>query len=244
MQLTEQLLFSGTYPENITTERINECPLYSYTGPVKVISSEEELARALDELKGEGVLGFDTETRPAFKKGEIYKTAIIQLAAAECVYLFHLRFLPNPKGLFALLADARIVKAGVAVEQDIKELQLVQKFTGRGFAELGRLAEAAGIDSRGLRPLSAIVLGVRVSKGAQTSNWSNKQLSMKQIRYAATDAWVSRRIYLKLKAYIKKHGLRTKKTPERGRDGAGIASRGSGEKINVAAPYIGEDHRP
>ena len=221
MQLTEHLLFSGTYPENITAERINECPLYSYTGPVEVISSEEELAKALDELKGEGILGFDTETRPAFKKGEIFKTAIIQLAAAECVYLFHLPFLPNPERLFALLADERIVKAGVAVMQDIKELQAVQEFTGRGFAELGRLAEDAGIDARGLRPLSAIVLGVRVSKGAQTSNWSNRHLSTKQIRYAATDAWVCRRIYLKLKAYIKKHGLNSRES--------GVESRGSGE---------------
>ncbi len=186
------------FDRRMTKDEINACPVTRWEGPVELVRSAGELAAAVRALEQESVLGFDTETRPAFTKGRKYSPSLLQLAAADRVFLFQLRRCGPAKPLLALLADPGIVKAGVSLAYDLRELQSLAPFQPAGFAGLGRMARQRGIKNQGLRGLAAVLLGIRISKSAQTSNWARDELSRRQIRYAATDAWVGREIYFRL----------------------------------------------
>jgi len=190
---------SAKHQKRLSRDEINQLPLRRYDGPIEVVDSADKLPAAVDCLRAEPLLGFDTETRPAFRKGRSYLPSLVQLAGAECVYLFQIRRLPATDGLWDLLAAASIVKAGVSVADDIKGLQEIAPFEARGFVDLGDVAKQAGIENHGLRGLAANLLGFRVSKKAQISNWAREELTPQQVVYAATDAWVSRRIYERMR---------------------------------------------
>ena len=190
-ELPEELLRA------FTKDDINELPLRRYEGEVHVVRSEKQQAQALRELEGEALLGFDTETRPVFKKGKKPgPPALVQLASDACVYLFQVNVLPMSKGLCALLADPDIIKTGVAVRDDVLGLQRLAKFKPAGFLDLSTISAKTGMQTHGLRNLAANLLGFRISKSAQCSNWSKDVLTKQQVIYAATDAWISREIYL------------------------------------------------
>ena len=101
--------------------------------------------------------------------------------------------------MLQLLSSDRVVKAGVAIRDDIRVLRQLRHFTPGGFVELQNIAPEYGITDKSLRKLAAIVLSVRISKAQRLSNWEAKQLTPAQQLYAATDAWIGREIYLKLK---------------------------------------------
>lgn len=177
---------------------INECPLARYEGPIHIVRSEEHLKKAVRELKKEKILGFDTETRPAFRKGEHHLPALLQLAGEKAAYLFQLKLIGFSGPLISLLENKDIIKAGVSIDYDLAELQHLAEFCPDGFVDLGDIAKNMGIQNHGLRGLSAVVLGFRISKGASTSNWENNNLTHAQEKYAATDAWVGLELYKKL----------------------------------------------
>ncbi len=194
----------------MSREAINESPLQRWQGPVRVISKAADLSGAMERLRTEAVLGFDTETRPAFKRGQSFPPSLLQLATNEEVFLFHLSSLRLPGPLRELLVDPTIVKAGVSIANDLKELDKIASFNGSGFVDLGHEAKKLGIKNHGLRGLCAVLLGFRISKSQQTSNWSRRQLSEAQLRYAATDAWVGRELYFALKNLGEHHEKGTK----------------------------------
>jgi len=180
-------------------EEINACPMAQWTGPVSVVRTHAELAVAMAKLAGQTLLGFDTETRPAYTVGESYLPSLLQLAGESEVFIFQLKPLGLTQPLCDLLADPDIIKAGVSLDYDIRELRKLSDFKAAGFVDLGDLAKKSGIKNHGLRGLAAVLLGFRISKGAQTSNWANAVLAPHQVQYAATDAWVGRQLYLALK---------------------------------------------
>ena len=184
----------------LSKEDINGLPQSQYEGEILLVSEPEQLAPALERLQGDAVLGFDTETRPRFSKGKAHPPALLQLAGSELVVLVQLKLAPFPEGLSALLANSAIIKAGIAVRDDIKALQSLMSFMPAGFIDLGACARRAGLESSGLRPLAANFLGLRISKNAQCSNWGNQNLTARQILYAATDAWISRELYLRMRS--------------------------------------------
>jgi ribonuclease D len=183
----------------ITKEEVNALPLKAYEGPVTIVDNDEKLSVALKQLKRETVLGFDTESRPAFKKGQNYPASLIQLGGENHIWLFQIQTLSNLEPLWRLLANRRIIKAGVAIADDIKKLQDLHAFKPGGFIEIADLTQQAGILNTGLRSLAGLLLGFRISKRAQVSNWAKSSLSEAQIQYAATDAWVSRELYLHMR---------------------------------------------
>ncbi len=183
----------------MTRDEINACPIKRNELPVHVIRNREQLDGAVSVLGREKILGFDTETRPAFTKGQFFPPALIQLAGHRAIYVFQLRHVKFPATLRALLAAPTIIKAGVALEQDIISLLELGPFKQAGFVDLGIVAKKAGIKNHGLRGMAAALLGYRISKRAQRSNWSRESLTPAQVNYAATDAWVSRELYLKFK---------------------------------------------
>ena len=187
------------YFQKPSKEEINDLPIHRYEGPVRVIRTQEELDEAMSSLRRQSVLGFDTESRPAFRKGKYYPPSLVQLAAADAVYIIQLTWLPLGETLAGLLADPAVLKVGAAIHDDIKELQKLHDFIPDGIADLGDMAKDLGLETRGLRSLAANLMGVRISKAARCSNWAGKKLHNQQIIYAATDAWIGRELYFKLK---------------------------------------------
>ena len=186
------------FDRRMTREEINGCPVASSQGPVDIIRTPEERAAAVRRLKQESVLGLDTETRPAFTKGRKFPPALLQLAGRDRVFLFQLRNCGLSGSLLELLSDEKIIKAGVSLDFDLRELRQLHEFQPAGFIELGTMARRRGIKNQGLRGLAAVLLGIRITKSARTSNWARRELTAQQIRYAATDAWVGREIYFRL----------------------------------------------
>jgi len=188
------------YRRELRSEEINALPIVRYEGEVRLVRSEGELEEALDLLAREGLLGFDTETRPSFFKGRVNQPALIQLAASERIFLVQLAFVPFGAGLAALLSNEKIVKVGVGIWDDMRELGKLYPFEGAGAVDLGDLARSLKLPTQGLRNMAANLLGWRISKGQRCSNWSLSELSPSQIVYAATDAWIGRELYLQMRA--------------------------------------------
>lgn len=193
------------YQPTISNEEVNDLPLKRFEGDIVVIDNLSDVPAAIRELQDEPALGFDTESKPAFRKGEYNPVALVQLAASHKVYLFRVNIIGFPRELAEIIENIEIIKVGAGLRDDLVELRKFQDVNPRGFLELGHAAAQAEINQQGLRKLSAIVLGFRISKAAQVSNWEREELTEQQIHYAATDAWVSLKIYekLALQGYLK-----------------------------------------
>jgi len=184
----------------ISREDMANLPIRRYEGEVCLVTTPQDRARALADIRQESIVGFDTETRPSFRKGESHPTCLVQVATASAVYLFQLRRPDVSQILAELLLDLRIVKAGVALAHDLRSLKLVFPFMEQNVLDLGVVARRCGLEQTGLRNLAGIFLGFRVPKGNRTSNWAAAQLSAQQITYAATDAWVCRELFLRFQS--------------------------------------------
>jgi ribonuclease D len=170
-----------------------------YEGRIHLCRTPAEAEAAAEKLLKEPLLGFDTETRPAFRKGEKYDPSLLQLAAESAVYLFQIQQTGLTSGLLAVLSRPDIIKAGVAIGRDIDELRAMADFEPAGFIELAAHAKEARIKNMGLRGMTAVLFGFRISKKEQVSNWARKVLTESQKTYAATDAWLGREIYLRFR---------------------------------------------
>ena len=186
------------YPERISKQDLLDLPLLHFPGKIDVVNDEVQMESALKYLSEEAILGFDTETRPSFKRGEKHQVALLQLSTEENAFLFQLHDLGLPESMKDLLEDPSVLKIGVAVHDDIKALQEKSQFQPQGFVELAELARRFGIITTGLRNLTGIILKSRISKRFQLSNWDRKKLDRHQQLYAATDAWVCREIFQQL----------------------------------------------
>ena len=182
---------------SFTTEEIGALPLTAFVGKIIFVESDRQLHQAMKQLHLEKLLGFDTETRPIFRKGAIPPPALLQLAGHNNVYIFQLAKLNEKAALGELLAARHIIKSGVSVRDDLKGLKEHFEFQEHNFVDLGDVAKKMGMLTHGLRNLTANLMGLRISKGAQCSNWAREALSTKQIVYAATDAWISRELYIR-----------------------------------------------
>jgi len=186
-----------SFPTTIAREQVNALPLARYEGPITVVNRAQDVLEAVDYLRDEALLGFDTESRPSFRRGDNHPVALLQLAGAERVFLFQLQSFKNLDPVLALLADPAIRKTGVAIRDDIRKMQELGGFAPANFVEISDFSRKLEITNTGLRNLCAMFLGFRVSKGAQVTNWARPDLTQAQISYAATDAWVSRMLHLK-----------------------------------------------
>lgn len=180
----------------ISREEIASLPIRRYEGEISVVNTPEALLAAMRDIRQEHVVGFDTETRPAFTKGERYAPCLMQVATASKVYLLQLEQVDCAEAVAELLSSPRIIKSGVALAGDLSQLRQLFKFDAAAVVDVGNIARRHGNRQTGLRNLAALFLGWRIAKGAKTTNWSTPRLSTSQIVYAATDAWVSRELYL------------------------------------------------
>lgn len=187
---------------SISHEEINDLPLGAFDGKVVVITQAQKLPKAFDDIATHKVVGFDTETRPSFVRGQQYKVALLQIALPEKVYLIRVQHTGITPEIISFLENDKIRKAGVALRDDIKALQRLKRFKPGGVVELADMAKEAGLQVESVKKLCGLLLGFRISKSAQTSNWEAETLNEKQISYAATDAWVCLKIYERLSHYL------------------------------------------
>lgn len=184
--------------KSIAKEELEQLPSYLYTGEIIVIEDPEQVDEAVNYLCSFDFLGFDTETRPAFHKGERYKVGLLQLATPESVYLFRLNKCGFSLSLRQLLGNSSVTKIGVGIRDDLHNLRKSAPFTPAAFIDLQEYAPRFGIEDKSFSKLMAIIFGVKISKRQRTSNWEAPELTEAQIRYAATDAWGSLRMYQRL----------------------------------------------
>lgn len=174
--------------------------LAAFRGEIHVIDKfDVDFKKAIRYLKSKKIIGFDTETRPSFSPNQPrYGTALLQLSGAEKAFLFRINKIGMKRELCSILSNRSIIKVGAAVDDDIKGLQKHAKFKPKGFVDLQKIVADYGIKDKSVKKMSAIILGVRISKTQQLSNWEAEALSESQQRYAATDAWICREMYNKL----------------------------------------------
>ncbi|MBL7855433.1 MAG: 3'-5' exonuclease domain-containing protein 2 [Cyclobacteriaceae bacterium] len=185
---------------NISNEELNELPLGMFTGKVVVVQEAARIKKILPELYDQEMLGFDTETKPVFVRGHSNKVALLQLALPEKVFLIRLQQTGMTDELAEFLESAAIEKAGVAIRDDLVALKKLRSFNPGGFVEITHLTKSVGLEAESVKKLTGLLLGFRISKSAQTSNWEAPTLTEKQIQYAATDAWVCLEIFRRLRA--------------------------------------------
>lgn len=161
-----------------------------FDGEIVEIVTPEGAKKAVEILQSEKVLGFDTETRPSFTKGESYTPSLLQLASRDRAFLFRLKFYPFPPELVSLLENPDVLKVGIGIKDDLNGLGKIVKMKPAGFVDLADLVKKKGMTSASLRSLTAIFLGKRLFKKAKTTNWERKDLTEAQIKYAAIDAVV------------------------------------------------------
>ena len=188
------------YSESISNEEIEALETAAFDDPIVVINEKDvDFVEAIDYLSKQKVIGFDTETKPCFQSNSPRNNvALLQLSGEHNAFLFRLHSLGLPKPLSSILSNPHIIKVGAAVKDDIKGLQNYTRFVPRGFVDLQKLVEDYGIKEKSVKKMSAIIMGLKVSKSQQLSNWEAPQLSGAQLKYAAIDAWICREIYLKL----------------------------------------------
>lgn len=171
-----------------------------YEGEVVLVDSAAHLERALADLHAERVVGWDTETRPAFRKGESYLPSLVQMATTRAVYLFQIQRRDFSRELGDVFGAERVLKSGISVKDDLRQLRQVIPLEERAVVDAGQIAWRHGMEQTGLRNLAGIFLGFRVPKGVKTTNWAAPRLSEQQVQYAATDAWTCRELYLKFES--------------------------------------------
>lgn len=179
-------------------DKLDSAPIFKkaqFSGKIITVTKDEQIAEAMDFIKDQRLIGFDTETKPAFKKGEFYNVSLLQLATDDYAILFRLHFLKDFSLIKIMFEDKHVTKAGVAIRDDIKGLQKLFHFDPHGFVELSDIAKARNMKNFGLKGMTEEILNLTLSKKAKLSNWEAHDLKHDQLQYAATDAWIGRKLY-------------------------------------------------
>jgi ribonuclease D len=182
----------------ISKEEISKLPVVHYKGEIVVVNTTKDAEKCTQEMMLETVFGFDTETKPVFVSGKTNKIALIQIAGENKVWVFQVHEFEIGKLFKKFLESDTYLKVGVAIRDDIKKIYKDTGVKAGGMFELSTLSKSIGLSECGLRTLTAKVFGHKLSKKQQTSNWEASPLSEAQIIYAATDAWICRKLYLKM----------------------------------------------
>ncbi|GAB3217455.1 3'-5' exonuclease domain-containing protein 2 [Algoriphagus aestuariicola] len=183
-------------PYSISKEEINELPLGQFEGEIFLIDHPDQVEEAVEFLASQRIIGFDTETKPSFRKGQFNHVSLLQLSTSRQAFLFRLNKIGFPDSLRNLMEQENLVKVGAAVHDDLKGLKkLTDSFYPQSFFDLNDELKKVGFHNVGVRNLSGMVLKIRISKTEQVSNWESETLTEKQQRYAATDAWACLEVF-------------------------------------------------
>lgn len=180
---------------SITKEELANLPLVQYSGGATVIDSEVGLKEAVKHLSKARIIGFDTETRPSFKKGVSHEVSLLQLASPEMCFLFRINTIGMHPLLTQLLEDPKLLKVGVSLHDDFHSLERICNIVPKGFVDLQQYVKNYNIADNSLAKIYAILFGQRISKGQRLTNWEAETLTPAQVNYAAFDAISCIKIY-------------------------------------------------
>lgn len=184
----------------ISKEAVAAMPTVRYNGGIQIVDSIDKARVALRDLSRSRIVGFDTETRPSFRKGRLHKVALMQIATDDFCFLFRLNILGLFDRLVDFLCDPAITKIGLSVHDDFSVLARSGEIQPQGFVELQSFVKQYDIADTSLQKIYAIVFGERISKSQRLSNWEADALTPEQQSYAAIDAWACLRLYRYLSA--------------------------------------------
>ena len=179
----------------ISKEQVAGLPLETFKGDIVVVDHIEKIEKACNYLSSHSALGFDTETKPAFKRGQIHKVALVQLSTEEVCCLFRLNKIGYPDALERILSDPGIKKIGLSLRDDFAAIRKRSGQKPENFIDLQGFVDQFGIEDNSLQKIYAILFGKKISKNQRVSNWEAETLTPAQQSYAAIDAWACLRIY-------------------------------------------------
>jgi len=191
------------FAENLTNDEVNDLPLSHFGGGIFVIDTFDKLDYYLPLIQEHKILGFDTETRPSFKKGVINPVSLLQISSSTQAFLLRINKIGLPDEIKNILSDKNVKKIGLAIKDDIKILKNINDFEPNSFFDLQDIVGDYGIEARSLKKITAIVLDKRISKSQQVTNWEREVLTDAQLVYAATDAWACLEVYKKINNELK-----------------------------------------
>ncbi len=183
------------FEPTISNEEVGKMTATHFPGKIVVVDDTSQIEAAINVLRQSKIIGFDTETRPSFKKGRINTIALIQLSTENICYLFRVFMLKDISLIVALLEDESITKIGISIKDDFHSLNKITQCDHKNFVELQSFCPQYGIEEKSLRKIYALVFGEKVSKSQRLSNWESDQLTPAQQMYAATDAWACLNLY-------------------------------------------------
>lgn len=198
-------------PNNIAKADIAKLPPVLFSGRIIVIHTIADVEKAVSYLKGFPILGIDTETRPSFAKGKSYEVSLMQISTEDTCFLFRLNYIGMPDALIDLLQDARQLKIGLSLKDDIQSLHRKHSFEPRGFLDLQSYVKEIGIEAQSLQKIYALLFNKKISKSQRLTNWEADVLTDRQKGYAATDAWACVHIYKYMEDIKHKEGFRVVK---------------------------------
>ena len=184
--------------QKIDKDFVAKLPTEVFKGRIIVINHVSDTKKAVNYLLKQPILGFDTETKPSFKKGRSNKVALLQVASHDTAFLFQLNATGITDDIVRLLEDEKILKVGLSLSDDLRALSLRRKFKPGQFVEIQSLVKEIGIQDLSLQKIYANLFGMKISKTKQLSNWNTEVLDDRQKKYAALDAYACIRIYEKI----------------------------------------------
>lgn len=190
------------YKVSIDKDTLSQLPQVIFPGHIYVVDKLSMVNSAVRILRKYDIVGFDTETRPSFKKGRVHKVALLQLSTPNECFLFRLNQIGMPTSLHDYLEDDKCLKVGLSIHDDFNALRRLVDIEPAGFVDVQKLATHNHITDISLQKIYAILFGERISKGQQLSNWEADDLSDAQQRYAAIDAWACIHIYRNLTSQL------------------------------------------
>ena len=178
----------------VAKDDIKNFPLLDFNGNIFLIEQKRDVIKYCNIISKASVIGFDTETKPAFKKGVSHPISLIQLSVNNDVFLFRINKVGFDHNIINILSNSNILKVGIDLNNDISGLKKINSFIDQNFLDLNQLALNKGFQSIGAVKLCIMLLGARISKKQRLSDWSLENLSPSQLKYAAIDAWICPKI--------------------------------------------------
>ena len=179
----------------VDKDMISHLKRVEFYGKIYVVTSPIEAEHVVDYLLSQPILGFDTETRPAFEKGKRYYCSLLQVSTRTDCFLFRLNKTGLCPAVVRLLGDEQVTKVGLAWNNDMLSLRQLGSFKPGRFIDLQDMVRELGVEDQSLVKIYANLFGERISKSERLSNWERSELTEKQMEYAAIDAWACVRIY-------------------------------------------------
>ena len=185
---------------SIPKDELAKLPAAEFTGQIHLIETAADARAALRYLSRCPMVGFDTETRPSFRKGRTHHVSLVQISTEDTCFLFRINKTGFIQQLREFFESESVIKVGLSTKDDIRCLNKIESFEPKGILELQNYVRDFGIIDASLTRIYGIIFGQRISKGQRLTNWEAAELTSAQQHYAALDAWACLNLYHHLSA--------------------------------------------